>query len=102
MSPQTLTPKEIRWNATKRDENLIARIVKRALPQPNPQCRLNLTMDLTAVHVNIKPLRLRELLDADDFNFWHDINGISACLDREAGILTHHFLPRFSRRQEPK
>lgn len=58
--------------------------------------KLDLVMDITAVHANGNPLRLEALLDADDFNFAHDLSGICNCLDRETGKLTRHFRPRYS------
>lgn len=56
-------------------------------------------MDLTAVHANGNPMRLADLLAADDFNFAHDIVGISRFLDRNTGRLTDCFSPRFSARE---
>jgi len=56
-----------------------------------------MTMDVSAVHANGNPLRLEDLLHADDFNFAHDMSGICNCLDRNTGKLTRNFLPRFSR-----
>jgi len=53
-------------------------------------------MDVTAVHANGCPLRLRELLLADDFNFVHDLFGIRRHLNRETGKLGDHFVPRFA------
>lgn len=58
--------------------------------------RMALMMDLTALHANGNPLRLAALLDADAFNFSHDISGIAANLDRETGQLNNCFSPRFS------
>jgi CxxC motif-containing protein len=52
-------------------------------------------MDITATHVNGCPLKLDDLLAADEFNFGHDVFGIRNCLDRETGKLTRCFLPRF-------
>lgn len=57
--------------------------------------RLSATMDVTATHLNGCPLRLRDLLEADDFNFAHDVGGITRHLDRTTGKLTNCFLPRF-------
>ncbi len=59
--------------------------------------RMTMVMDLMAVHANGNPLRLNDLLDADDFNFAHDMSGICNCLDRETGQLTRGFSLRFSR-----
>lgn len=54
-------------------------------------------MDLQATHANGTPLRLDDLLKADDFNFSHDILGIRRHLDRKTGKLGGFFSPRFSR-----
>lgn len=53
-------------------------------------------MDVTAVHANGCPLRLRELLLADDFNFAHDVFGIRRHLNRATGKLDGGFVPRFA------
>lgn len=58
--------------------------------------RLSSRMDITACHANGNPLRLADLLAADDFNFCHDVFGIEDHLDRSTGKLLHHFSPRFS------
>jgi len=58
---------------------------------------LEAQMDVTACHVNGCPLKLQELLEADDFNFSHDIFGIRRHLNRETGQLENCFLPRFAR-----
>ena len=58
----------------------------------------DLRMDLTAVHANGHPLRLKDLLVADDFNFAHDVGGIRRHLNRNEPIgelFSNHFLPRF-------
>lgn len=57
---------------------------------------LDADMDITAVHVNACPLKLDELLAADDFNFAHDVFGIRRHLDRETGELGGCFVPRFA------
>ena len=59
---------------------------------PMPLC----LMDLRVCIENNGPLRLQELLDADDGNFGHDVFGIRKYLDRETGKLTECFSPRFS------
>lgn len=53
-------------------------------------------MDVTAVHCNGCPLRLEALLEADDFNFTHDVFGILRHLDRTTGKLQNFFTPRFA------
>jgi hypothetical protein len=59
-----------------------------------------LTMDITAVHANGNPLRLADLLAADDFNFTHDVYSIVRHIDRKSGQLGDCFVPRFSRRED--
>ena len=82
----------------RRDEmRLIDRIANRAVSMGAemgvPYKKLDASMDITAVHANGNRLRLRELLESDDFNF-----GIRNCLNRETGKLKKFFRPRFSAR----
>ena len=53
-------------------------------------------MDITACHMNGNPLRLIQLLAADDMNFSHDVFGIRRHLNRETGKLEDCFSPRYS------
>lgn len=93
----------LRWDVSAEDAALITAIVHRALSIPGfglglaQRSACSLHMDLTAVHRNIAPLRLQELLDTDAFNFTHDIGGIRRHLDRETGELGGCFVPRFAR-----
>lgn len=59
-----------------------------------PYVRTEFRMDITAVHCNGCPLNLQKLLDFDDFNFLHDVYGISRHVNRETGELKDSFLPR--------
>jgi hypothetical protein len=59
-----------------------------------PFDRLSLDMDLSATHASM-PLRLADLLAADDFNFAHDVFGILRHINRGTGRLDDHFVPRF-------
>jgi len=54
-------------------------------------------MDITACHVNGNPLKLNELLTADDGNFAHDVFGIRRHINRETGQLEDCFSPRYSK-----
>ena len=54
--------------------------------------------ELNVVHTEIMPLRLRDLLDADDGNFAHDIAGIHRHLEHGTRPrLRDGFCPRFAR-----
>ena len=57
---------------------------------------LDIVMDLDACHSNGCPLRLADLLAADDANFAHDIFGIRAYMNRQTGKLENCFLPRYA------
>lgn len=90
----------IDWKTvSKPDTRVIQNIVKRALPNLLQHgvavTSYDLEMDVTAAHITC-PLDLQKLLDADDLNFFHDICGIRAHLDRTTGELTDCFLPRFA------
>lgn len=77
------------------DHALILQIARRARRNGATTEQLSIVMDLSCVHI-ASPLRLQELLDADDFNFNHDVFGICRHLNRETGELEDCFLPRFT------
>lgn len=58
--------------------------------------KLTALMDISACHCNGCPIKLQELLNADDTNFAHDIFGIRANINRQTGKLENCFLPRYS------
>jgi hypothetical protein len=88
---------QIVWGASKADSKVIAKIVDRAMTfDVKGYDAMTCNMDLTACHLNGNPLKLAELLAADDFNFTHDVFGIARHIDRETGQLKNCFSPRFS------
>lgn len=87
---------QINWDASTEDIINIEKIADRAEKLTTVKDRLNLTMDITACHLNGCALNLEKLLSADDFNFLHDLYGISNNLDRTTGKLMNCFLPRCS------
>ena len=58
--------------------------------------QMDAIMDIDACHCNGCPLKLQELLDADDFNFAHDVFGIRSNINRKSGELENCFLPRYA------
>lgn len=88
--------KEINFNCSKEDAIIIKAIVERAIKECQTIDILSLGMDITACHCNGNPLRLSDLLNADDFDFLHDIFGITMHLNRETRKLENCFVPRFS------
>lgn len=94
--------KPISWAVTGEEEDLIEAIASRAVLLAGTvgliYPRMDAVMDLTACHANGSPLRLADLLTADDGNFGHDVFGIRRHLDRETGTLGGFFSPRFSKR----
>jgi hypothetical protein len=93
--------KAIRKKVTKRDAKLIDKVVDRIRHDVRMNAlqrqALDWHMDVLAVHATVG-LDLQRLLDADDFDFRHDILGIYSELDRETGKLRDHFVPRFALR----
>lgn len=89
----------VSFQVSQEDLELISKIVDRAYELARQvgynYRRQNLLMDITVAHAG-SPLRLKELLDADELDFWHDIVGILAYLDRQTGKMRCHFVPRFS------
>jgi len=96
--------KIIKWTASTKDRKLIARIVQRSVNlgiTPANWGVVSLSMDITACHLNGCPLKLAELLAADNFNFTQDIVGIQRHIDRDdssptCGQLLDCFRPRFA------
>jgi hypothetical protein len=91
---------EVSFDCSDEDQDFIHRIVTRAKELGligRNYSGMTCTMDITATHANGNPLRLRDLLNADDFNFMHDVCGIARHLDRDTGQLGGFFSPRFSK-----
>lgn len=91
------------FKASREDVRLIAKIVDRGMVKASEYGRTDITsdrqsihMDITACHCSGNPLRLQDMLDADDFNFAHDFFGINRHIDRETGEMMNHFVPRFT------
>lgn len=74
---------------------IVTRAVAMAAESGRKLERLDITMDIIACHANGCPLKLEALLEADDFNFAHDVFGINRHIDRTTGTLQDCFLPRF-------
>lgn len=86
----------IQFDCSREDSLLITEISKRAQRLDLRYSLLDADMDLTACHCNGTPLKLVELLAADDANFAHDVFGIRRHLDRTTGKLTDCFAPRYA------
>ena len=78
------------------ERDLVSAIVERAVSAGIYNDPLDADMDISAVHVHC-PLRLADLLAADQFNFSHDMRGILRHINRKTGKLENFFLPRFAR-----
>jgi len=92
--------KQINWNSTKSDLDRITKIMLRAASmlsfEERGLTRLDVSMDLTACHLNGCPLDLDGLLNAERFDFVHDVTGICRHIDRTTGELRDCFLPRYA------
>lgn len=90
----------INWSVTDQDFEIIEKIAERAYMMARSQGveydMTSLAMQVIACHLNGCPLKLQALLDADNFNFSHDVFGIANHIDRKTGKLTRCFLPRFA------
>lgn len=87
----------IKWKTIGNDGELIEKIATRALEMGLNEDKKEVMMDVTAVHLNDVELDLQRLLDADDFNFAHDVNGIRRHVDVHTGKLLRGFLPRHTK-----
>src|ERR1700733_1726990 len=56
---------------------------------------MDIMMDIEYCHES-NPLNLQALLDADDFNFCHDVFGIARHFNRQTLKLEDCFVPRFT------
>ena len=91
----------IKWATNKEDTDLVVKIARRAIAMAeeknNQYEQITAVMDITDCQNNGAPLKLQELLDADSFNFAHDVFGIRRHIDRHTGHLQNCFLPRYSK-----
>lgn len=95
---------ELQFKASREDYDIIAQIADRAQTfykaEGIKRKTMDIQLDMVVTHCNGNPLKLRALLEADEFNFMHDVGGIAKHLDRKTGKLLDCFSPRFSRREE--
>ena len=93
----------VRFNVNKAESLLIHRIAQRIVAIADKHGMvyeiMDAEMDVTACHRNGCPLRLNELLAADDADFGHDVFGIHRYLDQATGTLTNCFVPRYAEPQ---
>ena len=86
----------INWKQLTKEENAtINKIVSRSQKLMRVTDRMSLDMDISAAHLSC-PIKLDKLLEADDFNFCHDVAGIVNHIDRTTGELKDCFVPRFA------
>ncbi len=86
----------VNWTKiSKFEAALIAKIAKRAQQYGNTDSLLSIEMDISAAHLEC-PMRLNELLDAKDFDFFHDVFGIRQHINRKTGKLEGCFVPRYA------
>ena len=89
----------VQFKASHNDLTVLSQIADRYLNKFGRSAKkLDVMMDLEAAISNGCPLRLNDLLAADDFNFFHDVCGIRDHLNRETGQLENCFSPRFELR----
>ena len=79
------------------ESKIAKRTVKMAIDFDMPYPLSDALMDIDACHCNGCPLKLHELLQADDKNFAHDVFGIRNNINRKTGKLENCFLPRYAK-----
>lgn len=84
----------------KEEMELISKIVDRGWPTMKRYYkeRIDMTIDIEKAH-ECCSLKLQKLLQADSFNFLHDLTGIWQNMNRTTGKLENCFLPRFAEKQ---
>ena len=85
----------INWDTSKEDDEVIHAIAKRAVDKFDFNL-FQVEMDIAACHANGNPLLLKKLLEANEYEFAHDVLGIRKHIDRKTGQLKDCFSPRFS------
>ena len=101
-NPEKENETMIDWkqNTMTADEHRIAgKIATRFCKLAPGADHMSTVMDIDACNVGGCPLKLAELLAADDFNFAHDVGGINRHIDRETGKLQDCFVPRYAVKQ---
>jgi hypothetical protein len=94
----------LNWKTSKEDHDIIVTIAERYIyllktaDIPIPK-KLDLIMDIEAVHNNGCPLNLDDLLNASDDDFAHDLIGIQVNLNRKTGKLENCFVPRYNKKE---
>jgi hypothetical protein len=94
------------FKLTKQEFELVSQIAER-VEATGPDLgwggnRLDLIMDLEAVHSNGCDLDLAQLLAFPEPDFWHDIAGISQYVNRKTGGLEDCFMPRCAKPMQAK
>jgi hypothetical protein len=74
------------------ESRIIDRIIERT--GVGKDKRMQLELDLRACHCNGTPLQLDALLSAEPGDFFHDIRGIQAHMNRATGKLDPAFAPQ--------
>lgn len=90
----------IKWSISRETMEIQHQIADRAVLMAKSigikYVKMDVIMDIDAAHSNGNPLKLGELLKADDFNFAHDVFGIRKNINRKTGKLENCFVPRYS------
>ena len=88
----------ISWSKNREVIELESQLAKRAVSMAKEHDiqydQMTAVMDIDACHNNGNPLKLQELLEADDFNFAHDVFGIRQHIAAHSGIVVS---PNFTR-----
>jgi len=86
------------FNTSIDDHNIIDQIADRIMGSPHSpyENKTSAIIDLALTHALACPLNLRGLLAARDADFFHDIFGIAAHLNRTNGKFEPLFEPRFA------
>lgn len=91
----------MKWKTKRTDGHLIDRIVDRVAPEMPERELIDITMDLTACHLNGCPLDLKRMAEWPHmFDLLHDVYGIARHIDRKTGKIGGFFVPRFAAKEK--
>ena len=85
----------LKW-ATRRETDIIIKIMDRIQKAGNEIDRSTVAMDLEAAHANGCRLRLADMVKGALRDIMHDVHGIAKNIDRKTGALKEGWKPRFA------
>lgn len=81
-------------NVTQKEIDILGKISRRAGSIRIDEPSIALILDLLSVHSGGTPLDFEKLLEAEAYDFYYDVYGITRNIDRVTGKLLNGFIPK--------